>query len=319
MDVISLNQAGFENAVATCGTAITDEHARLMSQYVNEVVICYDSDEAGQKASNKAIGMLSQVGIQTKILKMEGAKDPDEYIQKFGRDKFKYILDNSDGAIVFNLDKAKNSVDMSSELGKVEYLKKASQIIADIPTKLEREVYISKLSTEQKIPRSVIEETVGDLIRRKNSAFSKKTWQQTVANASQRVDIKTGEPAQRSRTVKAQEGVISYLFTNPDAINTVRDNVLPEMFQNELLRRIYASLKAKLESSSDYSLSAFADEFSPDEMGRISKIYNLQKEIPISRETLMEYLDTLKKDALKAGRQDGEIDLAEIARRKRNG
>lgn len=319
MDVISLNQAGFENAVATCGTAITDEHARLMSQYVNEVVICYDSDEAGQKASNKAIGMLSQVGIQTKILKMEGAKDPDEYIQKFGKDKFKYILDNSDGAVIFNLDKAKNSVDMSSELGKVEYLKKASQIIADIPTKLEREVYISKLSTEQKIPRPVIEETVNDLIRRKSSAYSKKNWQQTVANASQRFDIKTGEPAQRSRTVKAQEGVISYLFTNPDAINTVRDNVLPEMFQNELLRRIYTSLKTKLESSADYSLSAFAEEFSPDEMGRISKIYNLQKEIPISRETLMEYLDTLKKDALKAGRQDGEIDLAEIARRKRNG
>lgn len=317
MDVISLNQAGFENAVATCGTAITDEHARLMSQYVNEVVICYDSDEAGQKASSKALNMLSQVGIQTKILKMEGAKDPDEYILKFGKDKFKYILDNSDGAVVYNLEKARQSVDTDTDIGKVEYLKKAAQVISEIGSKLEREVYISKLASEQGISKVVLTEAVDDLIRKKSTAYSKKSWQQTVTSVSQTVDVKTGEPSVKSRSAKAQEGIIAYLFTNPDAIKKVRDSLIPEMFPNEILRRIYISLKQKLEASQDYSLSAFGEEFTPDEMGRISKIYNLTKQFPITDETLDEYINVLKNDALKSSAQDGDIDLAAIARRKR--
>ena len=317
MDVISLNQAGFENAVATCGTAITDEHARLMSQYVNEVVICYDSDEAGQKASSKALNMLSQVGIQTKILKMEGAKDPDEDILKFGEEKFKYILDNSDGAVVYNLEKAKQSVDTDTDIGKVEYLKKAAQVIADIGSKLEREVYISKLASEQGISKVVLQEAVDDIIRKKNTAYSKKSWQQTVTSVSQTVDIKTGEPSVKSRSAKAQEGIIAYLFANPDAIKKVRDSIIPDMFPNEILRRIYVSLKEKLEASQDYSLSAFGEEFTPDEMGRIAKIYNLTKQFPITAETLDEHITVLKNDAMKASSQGSEIDLAAIARRKR--
>lgn len=318
MDVISLNQAGFENAVATCGTAITDEHARIMAQYVNEVVICYDSDEAGQKASTKAINMLSQVGVHTKVLKMEGAKDPDEFIQKFGKERFAYILDNSEGALAYNLHKAKSGLDMDTDIGRIEYIKRASQIISEIDSKLEREIYISKLADEVKISKVVITEEVENNIRKRKTAYSKKSWQQTVTEASRMTDIKTGEPTVRTRGIKAQEGVIAYLFIHPDAIKLVSQSLSEEMFSSDILRRIYKSLKAKLEGSLDYSLSAFAEEFTADEMGRLTKLYNLTKEIPITDETLSEYISVIKSDYEKSLReQSGEIDLAAIARRKR--
>ncbi len=318
MDVISLNQAGFENAVATCGTAITDEHARIMAQYVNEVIICYDSDEAGQKASTKAINMLSQVGVHTKILKMEGAKDPDEFIQKFGKERFAYILDNSEGALAYNLQKAKSGLDMDTDLGRIEYVKRASQIISEIQSRLEREIYISKLADEVKISKVVLTEEVENNIRKRKTAYTKKSWQQTVTEASRTTDVRTGEPTVRTRGVKAQEGVIAYLFIHPDGVKAVTGSLSEEMFSSEILRRIYKSLVTKLEGSLDYSLSAFAEEFDVDEMGRITKLLNLTKEIPITEDTLSEYIEVIRSDFDKSKReQSGEIDLAAIARRKR--
>ena len=104
MDVIALHAAGFENAVATLGTALTQEQARLMAKHTKEVLIAYDSDEAGQNAAKKAIRMLSDVGLEVKVLNMEGAKDPDEYIKKFGRDKFRALLDAGKSGFEFKLD-----------------------------------------------------------------------------------------------------------------------------------------------------------------------------------------------------------------------
>ncbi|MCD7773805.1 MAG: DNA primase, partial [Ruminococcus sp.] len=123
LDVISLHQAGFDNAIATCGTALTSDHARILLQYCDEVVICYDSDEAGQKASKKAINTLSEVGLKTKVINMEGAKDPDEFINKFGSVRFQKLIDKSEGAILYELSKAKNGLDLKNPLDKIDYLK----------------------------------------------------------------------------------------------------------------------------------------------------------------------------------------------------
>ena len=113
MDVIAVNQAGFDNVVATLGTAITPDQARLISHYAEEVIIAYDSDGAGQKATQKAINHFADVGLQTKIIHMEGAKDPDEYIKKFGVNRFRLLLDGSDDAIDFMLDKCEDGLDLS--------------------------------------------------------------------------------------------------------------------------------------------------------------------------------------------------------------
>ena len=132
LDVISLNQAGFENAVASCGTALTPEQARIISNYADNVVICYDADGAGQKATTRAIKILGETGLKTTVIKMNGAKDPDEYINKFGADHFRHLLKKSDGAIEFELEKCKDGIDTDTDIGRIDYLKKAYKVLADI-------------------------------------------------------------------------------------------------------------------------------------------------------------------------------------------
>lgn len=158
VDVISLHQAGFTEAVATCGTAITSEHARLMSNYCNEVYICYDADAAGQKATTSAISILTNAGLKTKVVKIsgDGIKDVDDYINKLGSERFKLLLSGSEGAIAFELNKCRSGLDVETELGKVEYLKRAVSVLASIESKVELEVYISKLASENGVPKEAL-------------------------------------------------------------------------------------------------------------------------------------------------------------------
>ncbi|MFQ8600965.1 MAG: toprim domain-containing protein, partial [Oscillospiraceae bacterium] len=123
MDVIALHQAGFTTAVATLGTALTSEQARLVAGYVSRVMIAYDSDEAGQKATRRAIGIFSDTGVEVKVLQIEGAKDPDEYIKTFGATRFKLLLAGSAGAVEFELARARSKADVSTEQGKVAFLR----------------------------------------------------------------------------------------------------------------------------------------------------------------------------------------------------
>lgn len=319
VDVISLNQAGFENAIATCGTAITEEHARIMSQYCDEVVICYDSDEAGQKACVKAVNMLSQVGVKTKIIQMTGAKDPDEYIQKFGADKFKYILDNSDGAIVFELNKCKKGLDIETPQGKIDCLKRSAEVIADIPNPLERDVYISKISAEFRVAKNLFEEQVNGIIHKKSKTYSKKDWQKTVSSVSRRVDRQSGEITDNTREFKAEEGIIAFLFQNPDKNEWISSSLDSDKFITQLHRRIYISLLKKLRNAEDCSISSFNSEFSTEEMGKISKIINLTKYVPIDENTVRDYIDLLVRHMNDNDSENpDDIDLNKLQQTKRS-
>lgn len=226
MDVISINQAGFENVVATLGTALTPEQARLMAQYADEVIIAYDSDGAGQNATHKAINLLSEAGVKTRIIKMEGAKDPDEFIKKFGPLRFKQLLDNSDGAINFELGKCLSGLDIETDTGKVEYLKRCVNVLANINSPVERSVYISKLAKEQGISRDAIEAQINSVIRKKVNAENKQTWTDIRTFSERR---KT-DPAAAAhpREYKAEQGIIAYLSLNPDSLEYITGKLSPD-------------------------------------------------------------------------------------------
>lgn len=172
MDVISLNQAGFDNAVATLGTAITPEQARLMRQYCEEVVISYDSDGAGQKATMKAINLLGEAGVEARVLQMSGAKDPDEYVKKYGADGFRLLLEKSGGAISFELKKLAVGLDMDAPEGKSSYLKKAVNLLAAINNKIDRMVYINDTAKLCGLSAGEIEKAVEE--KRKILAYTAK-------------------------------------------------------------------------------------------------------------------------------------------------
>ncbi|HEX2938705.1 MAG TPA: DNA primase, partial [Ruminiclostridium sp.] len=148
MDVIALHQAGFKNAVATLGTALTPEQSRLMSRYAKDVVVSYDSDEPGQKAAQRAIGLLTQAGINVRVLRIEGGKDPDEFIKTHGADKFRIMLKKSGSHIEYRIEKAKAKYDLNIPEQKIEFLKEAKNVLASVESAVEREVYAGKIAQE---------------------------------------------------------------------------------------------------------------------------------------------------------------------------
>lgn len=294
MDVIAVHQAGFENAVATLGTAITPEQARLMSQYCNEVIICYDSDEAGQKASQKAINLLSEVGITTKVIKMEGAKDPDEYIKKFGAGRFKQLLEKSEGAIDFELNKCKKDLDLNTEVDKVTYLKRTFEVLSEIESQLEREVYISKIADNQKVSKSVIQAEVDNLIRIKKRSSEKKEWSRIASGNNQRKDDVNPEALKFPKQAKAEQGIIAFLFNHPDKLSDISSRLSPDDFVTDFNKRVFNILSHKIKSGADYSISSFNAEFSPDQMGKISEILATNRNMELEFETIIDYISVLK-------------------------
>ncbi len=292
MDVIAINQAGFENVVATLGTALTPEQARLMKQYADDVIISYDSDGAGQKATARAINLLSEAGINTRIIKMDGAKDPDEYIKKFGAQRFKMLLDNSGGAINFELEKCRQGLDTETEMGKVEFLKRCVGVLAGIKNQLERDVYISKISKEEDININVLRSQVNSEIRRSIKTEKKKQWRAIKAKPFF-TDKLVPESSSCLREVKAEEGILAYLFRNPDKTEYVKKHIEPDCFITEFYRRIYNIFCEKISVSDDFSLSLFSDLLSDEEMGKISGIYAKNKDIIITIQNLNDYMKIL--------------------------
>ena len=323
VDVITLHQVGFTEAVATCGTAITDEHARLMSQYCDSVYICYDADEAGLKATKAAISILSSAGLNAKVVRVsgDGVKDVDDYIRRYGSERFKLLLNGSEGATDYELANAKSGLDLDGDLGKVEYLKRAVEVLAGIEGSIEREVYISRVASEQGIPKDIVSAEVASLIKKKRGQQRKKEWRQ-ISSGSRRDDINP-EAAKYPKQARAEEGVIAYLFSHPDSAESVFSRLSPDEFVTEFNKRVYASLENNLRDSGDFGLGSLGGEFSADEMGRISSILARSREVTADREALEDYISVVKKGVVRT--DDGEMSdddfekyIEQIRKSKRN-
>lgn len=315
MDVIAINQAGFENVVATLGTALTPEQARLMSQYANEVIIAYDSDDAGQTATHKAINLLSEVGVTTKIIRMDGAKDPDEYIKKNSPERFKLLLDNSSGAIAFELEKAKRGLDLANEADRVTYLKRTLSVLADISSPIERDVYISRIADDQNISADVLRSQVAGILRGREKSEKKLEWT-GVTTASFRRDEINPDARKFQKENKAEQGILAYLFSNPDKLDEIMKKVPPEKFLTSFNKKVYQSMAEKIKNSMNFSISSLSDEFSVDEMGKISETIVKYRDITLTSEVIDDYINVLLN--YKESSPAGEISDEEFLRFAQN-
>lgn len=316
MDVIAVNQAGFENVVATLGTAITPDQARLMSHYAEEIVIAYDSDGAGQKATQKAINHFADVGIRTRILRMNGAKDPDEYIKKFGRDRFKMLIDGSDDANDFMLDKCEEGLDLSTEAGRVELLKRASKILAAIESPLEREVYISRTSRKCDIPTEVLKTHINGLLKKNSRTEKSSEWRNITSKAAYSRDDLNPEAQDHKKEAKAEENIIYFLLKHPAEAAEIEKNAPPDIFITALNRKIYTALLEKMKTSEKFTLSLLAGEFSDEEMGRISRIDVTNREFTINRSVFADCINVLKSYRSSDSKNMSDDDLRKLFKSK---
>ena len=292
LDVISLNQAGFQNAVASCGTALTPEQARLISNYADNVVICYDADSAGQTATARAIKILDETGLKTTIIKMNGAKDPDEYINKFGADHFRHLLKKSDGAIDFELEKCKEGVDMDTDVGRAEYMQKVCRVLLNIGSSVKQEIYINKIAAEQGVSKNSIKADMEKAISKERRQYSKRDWTRTITFADKR-DTINPEANNHRRESAAEAGIIYYLYKNHDACEDIIKRLPPDKFVTSFNRRVYESLTNKITDLQDCSVSSFNGEFSPEEVGKITEILENYSELGVDAKVAEDYINVL--------------------------
>lgn len=285
MDVIAINQAGFEQVVATLGTALTAEQARIMAQYATEVVLCYDSDSAGQNATHRAINLLSEAGLHTRILKVQNAKDPDEYIRKFGATRFKLLLDNSGGAINFELARCREGLDLATEQGKFDFLRRTVQVLAGIRNEMEREVYLSRIAKEEEISPDVLHAQVKAQLRKSYYTEKKQSWNAMMAKSSFRDELNPEAPKYQ-REAKAEEQILAYLFLHPDLLPEVEKRLKPEHFFTSLHRKIYEVFCERMPETDTFSVSMFRGACSDAEMGRITGIMARNAEVALTADTL---------------------------------
>ena len=321
MDVISLHAAGFHNALATLGTAITEDHARLMKRYTKEVIICYDADEAGQRAADKAFVLLSEVGLETKILKVEGAKDPDEYIKKFGAGKFKLLLDGSRTRFDFKFSSILEKHDISQLPEKIKAADATAELIAGFYSDVERNLYIDLAARKLSLPAETLKADVDKKVRaarRKEKNEELKSVMSVSAGMGNRVNP---DYVRNPAAASAEEAILGLILISPELIEPIRkENLLtPDMFQTEFNRRVFAAIMDSVGQDGVMEEGVLSRMFTPDEVGRI--IGMKVRRVGLShngKEVLKECIARLEKSKTKGNNIEDIEDILHAKRRKTN-
>lgn len=273
MDVVSMHQAGFTNAVATLGTALTEEQARLISQYTDEVILSYDSDGPGQAATRRATGLLEAVGMKIKVLSIPDAKDPDEFIKKFGAERFELLLEGSSSATDFQIARLKAENDTTTAEGRVSFLKKFAELLAGMSSPIEREVYLAKICRELEVDKAAVTAQVEREIKRRAGARRKKEAQELLSGTANRQGIPREEELlrrQHPKQVQAEEQILQYLLRNPDRWQAVSEKLPSELFVTESNRSIYTVLLRRCVQSQPIDLGTLSGELDEIASGRLA-------------------------------------------------
>ncbi|MDD5952762.1 MAG: DNA primase [Oscillospiraceae bacterium] len=305
MDVIALHQAGFQNAVATLGTALTQEQAQLMARYVEEVVICYDADDAGQRAAQRAIHFLRDVGVRVKVLVVPDGKDPDEYIRSHGEQgvvRFRQMMDDSDNDVQYQLHKIKARCDLSQPEGKIAYLNGAAEIIAQLDNSMERDVYAGRLAEETKIDRNAVMLQINKLRRSREKNRQKKEFREYQQQVTGMKDAVNPEKFHHLRCANAEEGIIAFLLQGPSdrEIKAIWQALPPEKFRTTFNRRVYEAIMGRLLTGAPCGLTELSGEFSSEEISAISRMIAKYSDGALRYADALEYSTIIEQEYLKS-------------------
>lgn len=270
MDVIAMHQAGFKNAVAGCGTALTNEQVRLISRYTKEVILAYDADEAGQKALAKATELFKQTDVKVKIPSLTGGKDPDEIIKKYGRDKFKGMLDGASNEIEFALLKLRNANNLNTTQGKIDFLNAAVKILSDV-SPIEQDLYLSRLSNELGVEKASIKIQLEDYTKKAKRRKQRNINKSIVNNSIRENNRVTYENNASIKQIKAEERIIGLLLMYPDCRQLCSDFDV-ERFSSLFIKRVFKEIISRLDAGLDIDLMDFSQVLTGEELGRLSGI-----------------------------------------------
>ena len=270
IDVVALHQYGFDNAVASLGTSLTEEQAALISRYTEQVVLIYDGDAAGQRATQRAIPILEKAGIGVKVLQIKDAKDPDEFLKKFGADRFKLLLEGSANRVEYQLSAIAQKYDLKEDDQRIKFIQECAELICSLPSAVQREVYGNRVAEAASISFDAMKMEVNKAFKRRNAREKKQ---------QEKIDLapeKALQPKSRSirydnmKSAMAEETVLAMVMKEPSLMEQTK-LLTPESFSSELLGRVYSQFCLRYAQGLSLTPGALED-MTPDEISHITGI-----------------------------------------------
>ena len=295
MDVISMQQAGIDTAVCACGTALTPDQVRLISEYADEVILSYDSDEAGQKATLRSLELFRNSPVKVGVLQIPGAKDPDEYIKKYGAERFKALLDGVGNALDFRLGRLRSQYDLSQDAQRLEYVKQAVDLLAERSSPTEQEVYAGRLAEETNISKTAIMTQLETAVKRVGSKrrYEKK---KAVLQSGEMNQIKVSYTAGGSQAlgiVSAQQRLLAAILREPQYLDLVKDQLTAEQFIQPQQKELYQAMVDCRQQGVDISLATLRAFVSEEALNELSHLAAQYSDVNCTPDDIRLYLDRI--------------------------
>ena len=295
MDVISMQQAGIDTAVCACGTALTPQQVRLISEYADEVILSYDSDEAGQKATLRSLELFRNSPVKVGVLQIPGAKDPDEYIKKYGAERFKALLDGVGNALDFRLKRLRDQYDLSQDAQRLEYVKDAVEMLAERSNPTEQEVYAGRIAEETNISKAAIMAQLG-------TAAKKAGYKRRRAENMER--LRSGEMnqinvpmnaggSQALGIASAQQRLLAAMLREPSYIDMAQGKVSAEQFVLPVDKELFSALVQCRQRGMEISLSALRTCVSEKAMNELARLAAQYSDVNCTPDDIRMYLDRI--------------------------
>lgn len=271
MDVIALHQAGYENAVAGLGTALTPEQVSLISRYADEVALCYDSDEAGQKAVRAAMTLFSKTGVKVKVIRLEGGKDPDEIIKKHGEERFRRLLDKADNDTEYKLSKLREKYIVETDDGKLNFLREAVKVLAFCDS-IERDVYAMRLSDELNVGKDAILQQISE-VRKKENYRKTKAELSTAQKKVQNLDVAADPQRLKNvRAAKAEDTILVTLLNSASFYPKIKERLSKDVFVTPVNKHLLEIIIKRLDESERIDISHLSQYLTSEEVSVVARL-----------------------------------------------
>jgi len=312
MDTISLHQAGFDCAVASLGTALTPEHAQLLARYTEQVVLAYDGDGAGTAAAQRAIPILEKTGLKVKVLRITGAKDPDEYIKQYGAEAFRKLIEQSDNHIEYRLAQIKAKYNVEDDAQKVEFLKECAAMVASLRSPLERDVYGARAAEAVGVSAEAMAQEVKEELRRRARAEKKRQERKDLNPAGQVQPAARELRYENLRSARAEEGVIRLLLLD-EGLFPQTETLTKEKFSSPFLGQVYALLCQRHKEGKGLAPELLAGQLTAEQIDALAQILREPEDLSGSTQAMADYIRIIDTEQAK---QREDMDPLLAAREK---
>ncbi len=313
MDTIALHQAGFDSAVASLGTALTEEHGQLLARYFKEAVIAYDGDGAGVAAAQRAIPLLEKAGLKVKVLRMQGAKDPDEFIKAYGREAFARLLDQSENQVDYRLAQLRKKFDLNDDGQKVAFLQEAAQLISALHSAVEREIYGGHAAQAAGVTPEAMQLEVQRALNGRLRKAKKQQERRDLTPVSQLQPRARGLRYENIRSARAEEGLLRLLMLDPGLAGQM-GGITGEEFSSPLLGRAFDCLSGRAGEGLSTQLAALAGVFTGEEMDHLAQVAAQPESVANSGRAIQDYISLIRGEKLL---REGEEDSLLLAVQKK--